>query len=635
VSGTLTNLVPGDAVSLAGVSGLFDDKNVGTGKPVAISGGVLGGPDGGNYVLTSAPSSASASITHRPIGIAIAAPVVREYDATSAASLTPGHYALTGAIAGDAITVSGPAQGSYDSPNVGTLKPVSATGAFEVAGADAANYSVGAINLTGATNVVNATASGNVGTITPATLTYVADPAVRTIGLPITGLSGSVTGFRGADSPASSTSGSLAFTTPATETSPPGRYGVNGSGLSAPNYVFTQAPGNATALAVIPANTPDAPQQQAAEGSTQAIDAALSSVVAALTPRGPGGAVFDLSNPALNRFFGPIKIGSMSQDELARLLEARKDFKRKLFADAIYKLEIDPSLADVQPCPTLEEAARGACRITPAQLDEAQSKRPAAPAARAEAPGTPARARPVALPQIERKFAVLFGVNDYADKKIPRLENAIPDVDAVAKLFAERLGYEVRVLRNPGKADIIRSLNQLATEVGPSDSVVVYYAGHGYSLDKNGAGYWLPTDAGVNSPTGWVSNNDVAKLLAGLRSKQMAVISDSCYSGAFARDGTGLVGRNVSAEDVLTKRSVVVLSSGGDEPVSDEGKDGHSIFAWNLMRAIRGVDNWRPGTTIFEQVAVEVRKEFPQSPKYGSVTSAGHQPGGDYLFEER
>jgi hypothetical protein len=59
------------------------------------------------------------------------------------------------------------------------------------------------------------------------------------------------------------------------------------------------------------------------------------------------------------------------------------------------------------------------------------------------------------------------------------------------------------------------------------------------------------------------------------------------------------------------------------------------VFAWNLMKAMDSVSNWRPGTTVFTDVQLGVRKEFPQTPKYGSVTSAGHQPGGDYLFESR
>ncbi len=90
-----------------------------------------------------------------------------------------------------------------------------------------------------------------------------------------------------------------------------------------------------------------------------------------------------------------------------------------------------------------------------------------------------------------------------------------------------------------------------------------------------------------------------------------------------------------NADEILTKRSVVAMSSGGDEPVSDEGKDGHSIFAWNLMQAVGRVDNWQAGGNLFTTVQAEVAKEFPQTPQYGGVPSAGHQTGGDYLFEFR
>ncbi|HEX8603170.1 MAG TPA: YDG domain-containing protein, partial [Pseudoduganella sp.] len=49
LSGTLAEAIAGDNVSLAGATGLFDTKNAGTGKTVAIAGGVLAGADAGNY----------------------------------------------------------------------------------------------------------------------------------------------------------------------------------------------------------------------------------------------------------------------------------------------------------------------------------------------------------------------------------------------------------------------------------------------------------------------------------------------------------------------------------------------------------------------------------------------------------
>ena len=632
--GSFAGILAGDDLTVGTGAPLFDNKNAGTNKLITFTGSVSG-VDAQNYILAG-ELTARASITPRPLQIGIAGQVGKEYDASASASLRADQYVLNGAVANDALTVSGPTLGSYDSPNVGQQKGVTASGSFDIAGADAPNYRVGAANLgSAASNAVAATASGNVGTITPATLFYQATPAVRTTGLPLSGFDGTVTGWRGADTVATATTGNLLWTGAATPASPPGAYAIEGSGLLASNYVFAQAPGNANALVLEapavppPPPVPAAPVEIARESSTASFNTALHAAVAAIDPPGIAGGVFDISGPAAGRSFAPVRIGSLNQNELLAMLEERRDFKRKLFADAIYKLEIDPSLANVQPCASIVEAKTGACRITRAQLELGRGSQAQAAAVIRKA------AKSANLPQIERKIALLIGINEYRDRTIPRLENALPDVDALGALFADKLGYEVRVLRDPGKADIIRSLNQLSLEIGSSDSVIVYYAGHGYSLEKNGAGYWLPADALASDPRQWISNSDIAQLLAGVRSQQMALISDSCYSGAFARDGMDAVGVNVSADEVLTKRSVVVLSSGGDEPVADEGKDNHSIFAWNLMQVVNSVSNWKPGSTIFTEVQAGVKKDFPQTPKYGSVTAAGHQRGGDYLFELR
>ena len=639
VSGALGGIVAGDAVSLE-TSGEFDTKDAGTGKAVAIS-GTLTGADAANYSV-ALPASVSAAITQRPLEIVLAGEVSKEYDATTQASLASAVFRLDGIVPGETLSIRGPAQASFASPDVGRNKPVSAAGSFEIGGAEAANYRIGTVDLqpaglSGPSNLIQAAVSADIGTITPATLVYQAFPVSAVGGLPISALGGTVTGFKGGDTLASATSGTLLWQAMATPASAPGAYAVTGSGLTAANYQFVQAPGNATALALLAALPVDGPQQRALDGSVLAIDAAVHAALPTVALPAFSGSLSDRSGPAPARAFDPVRIGSMNQDEIGRMLAERKDFKRKLFADAIYKLAIDPSLADVRPCPTAADAASGTCRITPEQVAALQAATVQAQAT-AHAATHAAKARMASLPQIERKIAVLFGINDYADKDIPQLVTAIPDVDAVARLLADKLGYDVRIVRNPGKAEIVRVLNGLATEAAGADSVIVYYAGHGVSLEKNGSGYWLAADAAVTNPKGWLSNGDIARLLSGIRSKQVALISDSCYSGALTREGLGAIGKNVVADhvnDVLAKRSVVVLSSGGDEPVADEGKDGHSIFAWNLMRVIASVQDWKPGSTIFSSVQAGVKQEFPQTPKYGSLTAAGHQAGGEYLFESR
>src|SRR6185295_18332574 len=92
--------------------------------------------------------------------------------------------------------------------------------------------------------------SGSVGQITPATLVYTANPASRVYGGANPAFSGTVTGFIAGENQASATTGALAFISPATPASNVGSYAINGSGLSAANYVFVQAASNATALTI-------------------------------------------------------------------------------------------------------------------------------------------------------------------------------------------------------------------------------------------------------------------------------------------------------------------------------------------------------------------------------------------------
>ncbi len=73
VSGTVAGVIGQDAVSLAGGSGTFADRNYGSGKTVNVSGFGLSGADAGNYALTSSGGVAQASIAQRALSTWIGA----------------------------------------------------------------------------------------------------------------------------------------------------------------------------------------------------------------------------------------------------------------------------------------------------------------------------------------------------------------------------------------------------------------------------------------------------------------------------------------------------------------------------------------------------------------------------------
>ena len=165
---------------------------------------------------------------------------------------------------------------------------------------------------------------------------------------------------------------------------------------------------------------------------------------------------------------------------------------------------------------------------------------------------------------------------------------------------------------------------------------MIYYAGHGELIEATQLGYWQLADSDAKKPESWLSNADISRMVSRISASQVALISDSCYSGSLVNETRiRATPGKIDPVELLQRKSVVVMSSGGNEPVFDNGKQGHSPFAWNLMNALQKVSSWQAGGQVFERVRFAVAREPPQRPQYGASSVAGHQPGGDYLFEQR
>lgn len=231
-----------------------------------------------------------------------------------------------------------------------------------------------------------------------------------------------------------------------------------------------------------------------------------------------------------------------------------------------------------------------------------------------------------------RRVALLIGINSYADP-IPPLETPLHDVEVLGGLLKEKFGYEVEIVANGGKKAITEALANLAETTTEKDSVLVMYAGHGYLMDDTGMGYWIPIDASVKTAVNWISNADIAKFLNAIPAHQLILVSDSCFSGSLTKEYRFSSAFKLERGGLARMRAVLAFSSGGEEPVSDEGKEGHSIFAWSLIDALRGLKQAVSGFEIFSLVKSNVMKEYPQEPQYGAVVSARHSVGSDYVLE--
>ncbi|HYT87420.1 MAG TPA: YDG domain-containing protein, partial [Gemmataceae bacterium] len=112
----------GDVFTVSYVSASFADKNVGTAKPITVTGISISGPDAGNYTLAATTASTTADITARSLTVT-ATGVNKVYDGTTTATVTLADNRVAGDVFTDSYTSA-----SFADPNVGTAKPVSVSG---------------------------------------------------------------------------------------------------------------------------------------------------------------------------------------------------------------------------------------------------------------------------------------------------------------------------------------------------------------------------------------------------------------------------------------------------------------------------------------------------------------------------
>ncbi|WP_426075096.1 YDG domain-containing protein [Janthinobacterium sp. DSP2-3-3] len=253
LTGKATVLALGDdQLGVTGGSAAFADKHAGNGKTVTVGGFSLQGADAdaANYDLIQ-PGNVTADIAKASLLVTGVGAANKVYDATTGATLTGTATVL--ALGGDQLGVTG-GSASFADKHAGNLKTV-VVGGYTLQGADAANYVL--------------VQPGNImADIAKASLLYTAGPVTLTSGRTPNGLRGSVTGLLGNDSLADATSGTLAWNSPATASSPAGNYAITGSGLSSTDYAFVQAGSNTGALTLQSATLP--PPAQAAVVQLQA-----------------------------------------------------------------------------------------------------------------------------------------------------------------------------------------------------------------------------------------------------------------------------------------------------------------------------------------------------------------------------
>jgi uncharacterized coiled-coil protein SlyX len=244
-----------------------------------------------------------------------------------------------------------------------------------------------------------------------------------------------------------------------------------------------------------------------------------------------------------------------------------------------------------------------------------------------------------------RYYALLIGNQNYSS--IESLTTPLSDLERARKILEERYGFTVFTVADGDNIAIMKAINDLYDVVGEEDNLLLFYAGHGNRLTTGGAeiGYWLPANAEAPPRnTFWVANEFVTGHLSRIRAKRVLVVADSCYAGLLSAEPSFLMvgdsGPQYSNMEFLKfklgKRSRLLLSSGGDQPVLDEGGGQHSVFAKAFLDELEKNDRLLPSPELFLRLRDQVEEraaaiKFEQTPEFKTIKSAGHEVG-DFFF---
>lgn len=278
--------------------------------------------------------------------------------------------------------------------------------------------------------------------------------------------------------------------------------------------------------------------------------------------------------------------------------------------------------------PKLERHARATAPAPPTAAPLASA--PPGRAAPAELPAVDVSGQPAAGVNFGRYHALIIGNDRY--QHIQPLRSAVRDARRLEAILRVDYGFETSLLEDATRDQILGALTEYRRRLGPGDNLVVYYAGHGWVDKDEDEGYWLPVDAQADDPVRWLSNSTLTSTIRAMRAKHILVIADSCFAGKLTRG----INPSIRTRDYLTrmaaKQARTALTSGGLEPVLDSGgKEGHSVFATALFKALAANEAVIDMSQMFSFIRREVALHAQQFPEYGDIRQAGHD-GGDFLF---
>jgi hypothetical protein len=258
---------------------------------------------------------------------------------------------------------------------------------------------------------------------------------------------------------------------------------------------------------------------------------------------------------------------------------------------------------------------------------------------------------PTRTPSSGKRWALIVGVSKYQDTKIPKLDYADHDAQALSDALSTSAlgGFSAErklVLLNEQAttAGITRALRSFLQKPDVDDTVVIYLAGHGAPDPKRPDNvYFITHDTQVNDIAGTAlpMREIETALKENLVAQRVVVLSDACHSEAIGTGGRRDLVYSASestnrALEELVKRSkpgtAIFTSARSGETSLESHKwgGGHGVFTWFLLQGLQGgADLNKDGIISLDELFTYVKdhvKQETSDQQHPVVVSESYDP---------
>ena len=204
----------------------------------------------------------------------------------------------------------------------------------------------------------------------------------------------------------------------------------------------------------------------------------------------------------------------------------------------------------------------------------------------------------VGVIEMSKYIAGIFAVPKYKSEAISNLPFCSNDCKELKKVLCHNLGVEETNLKilgdkpdsNVQKIDLLRQIRVVCRKAEQDDTVILYFSGHGYAVNKEG--YLIPYDTEHDLiPDTAISVSRVKDELQKCAARQKFFFIDSCYSGIGDGKNTN-IGMTEEFEKSLfldMPEGLIIFASCKQSELSFSLEDGFmSVFTHYLVEGLRG-----------------------------------------------